>query len=370
VPKYLLPMPKTPRKYSAAIVGTGRIGWMLEDDPLRGGPCTHAAALAATGRVRLVAGADPDEHRLEAFGEARGVDSLHEDHRSLLEKHSLDILCVAAPTAAHCQIVTEAAASGKVRGIYCEKPIARTVEEADRMIRACDHAGVALLVGHERRFGAHFIRAREMVREGVIGQVRTAIGQALSGDPGSVLRSEAGGGPLLHDGTHLTDLLGYFLGPADWVVGTVRRAHGPARVEHTANGMVGMKSGAVAFIEGGGRRKYFAFELELQGEHGVIGVGNSPPGLWLAESSQRFSGFNELARVEFPEYTPNNGFVAAFSALIDPNNGFVAAFSALIEQIETGVPSLSTGEDGRQALKIILGLYESAAKGGRRVRLR
>ena len=349
-------MSKTAPKYTAAIVGTGRIGWMLENDLLRGGPCTHAGALAATGKVILAAGADPDEQRLSAFGDAFDVNSLYPDHRRLLENHRVDILCVAAPTSAHCEIVTEAASSGKVRGIYCEKPIARTIEEADRMIEACDKAGVALLIGHERRFGAHFIRAREMVGEGTIGEIRTVIGQALSGDPGSVLKSEAGGGPLLHDGTHLTDLLGFFLGPPDWVIGMVNRAHGPARIEHTALGIVGFPGEAIAFIEGGGRRKYFTFELELQGTDGVIGVGNSPPALWISESSRRFGGFNELAKVKFPEYTPNNGFVAAFEALI--------------EEIETGKPSSSTGRDGHLALKIILALYESAAKGGRKVRLR
>ncbi|MBN2289544.1 MAG: Gfo/Idh/MocA family oxidoreductase [Candidatus Glassbacteria bacterium] len=348
-------MSRTTKKLTAALVGTGRIGWMLEHDPLRGGTCTHAGAMTATGRVSLVAGADLDEKRLRAFGEAYEVDSLYPDHRALLDKHRVDILSVAAPAEAHCAIVTEAAASGRVRGIYCEKPVCHTLGEADRMIEACDKAGVALLIGHERRFGAHFMRARELVHDGIIGEVRTVIGQALSGDPGSVLRSMSGGGPLMHDGTHLTDLLGYFLGSADWVIGMTRRAHGPARVEHTASGMVGFPSGAVAFIEGGGRRKYFAFELELQGSEGVIGVGNSPPGLWLAESSRRFSGFNELAKAKFPEYTPNNGFVAAFEALI--------------EEIETGMPSLSTGRDGREALQIILALYESAAKGGRRVRL-
>ena len=81
-----------------------------------------------------------------------------------------------------------------------------------------------------------------------------------------------------------------------------------------------------------------------------------PPALWISESSQRFGGFNELAKVKFPEYTPNNGFVAAFEALI--------------EEIETGKPSSSTGRDGRLALKIILALYQSAAKGGRKMRLR
>jgi predicted dehydrogenase len=348
-------MGKCQEKLSAAIVGTGRIGWMLELDPLRGKPCTHAGALADIPGVRIMAAADPDARRLRSFGRRFKVRSLYRDYRELLDKNEVDILTVAAPTPLHCRIVTEAASSGKVRGIYCEKPISRTLEEAERMIEACKRAGVALVIGHERRFGAHFLKARELVREGVIGEVRTLIGQALSSDPGLVSREEAGGGPLLHDGTHLTDLFGYFCGPAEWVIGLVRRGHGPRNIEHTALALVGMECGAFGFIEGGGRRGYFAFDLEIQGSEGVLRVGNSPPQLSLSRSSKRLDGFRELEQVEFPSYIPNNGFIAAFEALI--------------EEIRSGVPSISSGRDGRAALEIILAVYESAAKGGKRVRL-
>lgn len=347
--------PKT-KKLTAALVGTGRIGWLLEQDPLRGKPCTHAGALRAIKGVSLVAAADPDHERLSEFGRAFGVRALYSDCRELLSEQSVDILAVAAPTALHCTIVCEAALSGRVRGIYCEKPIARTRLEAERMIEACEKAGVALLIGHERRFGAHFIRARRLVEEGAIGELRTVIGQSLCGDPGALSRSEAGGGPLLHDGTHLTDLLGYFCGPVDWVSGRVLRSHGTRNIEHTAAAMLSFKNGALGFIEGGGRREYFALELELQGSKGILRVGNRPPTLQLARPSSRLSGFRELEETTFPAFTPNNGFVAAFEALI--------------EQLETGKPSLSSGRDGKAALEIILAVYESAAKGGKRIHLK
>ena len=344
------------KNLSAALVGTGRIGWMLESDHLRGGACTHAGALNKTGRVEIVAAADPDRDRLEAFGRTWDVDRLYENHEQLLENSAVDILSIASPTASHCRIVCDAAASGKVRAIYCEKPISRTLDEADQMIEACEKAGVNLTIGHERRFGAHFIRARELVRNGDIGEVRTLIGQALTGDPGSASIDEAGGGPLLHDGTHLTDLMNFFCGRAEWVVGSVKRSHGSSMIEHTAYGMASYPYDIMAFIEGGGRRKYFTFELEIQGTNGVIGVGNSPPALWRAESSRRFSGFNELTEDLFPSYNPNNGFVAAFEGLIG--------------EMEGGEKSLSTGRDGRAALEIILALYESSARGGQKINLR
>lgn len=340
---------------TAALIGAGRIGCRLERDPLRGKPCTHAGALAATGRVRLVAAADPDPERLSEFGRDWGVGLLYNSHLDLLEKERVDILAVASPTSTHAEIVVDAARSGKVRGIYCEKPVALNLADADRMIQACEKAGVALVIGHERRFGAHFIKARELVTGGALGEIRTVIGQALSGEPPSIPRSEAGGGPLFHDGTHLTDLLGYFCGPVDWVTGRVRRAHGPKNIEHTASAMLGFESGALGFIEGGGRREYFAFELEVQGSAGVLRIGNRAPELWLARPSGRLSGFSELERAEFPAYTPNNGFTAAFEGLV--------------REIETGERSLSTGADGRAALAIILAVYESAARGGKRVRV-
>ena len=144
-------------------------------DPLRGKPCTHAGALAATGQVRLVAAADPDPERLAQFGRDWDVDRLYRSHRELLEKERVDLLAVASPTDTHCEIVLDAAESGKVRGIYCEKPIALTLAEADRMISACEKAGVALVIGHERRFGAHFVKAREFIREGGLGEIRTVL---------------------------------------------------------------------------------------------------------------------------------------------------------------------------------------------------
>lgn len=340
---------------TAAQVGAGRIGWLLERDPLRGKPCTHTGALRALG-VRLVAAADPDRSGLEDFGREFSIDRLYPDHRALLERERVDLLAVAAPTPFHCEIVCEAAASGQVRGIYCEKPIARSLTEADRMIAACARAGVALTIGHERRFGAHFVAARELVRSGRIGPVRTLIGQALCGAPGAIPLNEAGGGPLLHDGTHLTDLFGYFAGPAEWVIAQVRRGHGPRNIEHTAAAMIGMECGATGFLEGGGRRNYFSFELEIQGEEGILSIGNRPPELRLALPSPRLSGFRELQPAEFPAFTPNQGFVAAFQGLID--------------EIERGIPSLSGGKDGRDALELILAVYESARRGGRRVRLR
>jgi predicted dehydrogenase len=342
-------------KFTAALVGCGRIGQTLEQDPLRGKPCTHAGALSALGKVQLVAGADPDPEQATQFGRAFGVDDLYPDHTTLLQNHSVDILAVASPTDTHCRIVCDAAASGRVRGIYCEKPISRTVEEADLMIEACEKAGVALVIGHERRFGSHFKLARKLIADGSLGEIRTVIGQALSADPGKLPRELAGGGPLLHDGTHLTDLLGFFAGPAEWVIGNAQRSHGPRNVEHTASAMVGFRNGARGFIEGGGRRKYFAFDMEIQGERGILKIGNSPPSLMLTAPSERWSGFSELRETDFPAYKPNNGFVAAFEALL--------------AEITIGTPSGSSGHDGRAALELILAVYESSARGGRRVRL-
>ncbi len=346
----------TKTKLTAALVGCGRIGALLEQDPLRGKPCTHAGAITALGNVKLVAAADPDPERATEFGRAFGVNALYPDHVSLLANHVVDILAVAAPTDTHCRIVCDAAASGRVRGIYCEKPISRTLEEADRMIEACESAGVALLIGHERRFASHFRLARELVADGTLGDVRTVIGQALGGDPGKLPRELAGGGPLFHDGTHLTDLLGFFAGSAEWVIGNTQRSHGPRNIEHTAVAMVGFRSGALGFIEGGGRRKYFAFDLEIQGERGILRLGNSPPSLRLSAPSGRWSGFSELRETDFPAY--------------EPNNGFVAAYAALCEDITTGTPNGSSGHDGRAALELILAVYESSSRGGRRVRLK
>jgi predicted dehydrogenase len=344
------------KKLRVGIIGCGRIGSLLEDDPLRGKPCTHAGAFASVSSVKLVAGCDIDSARLKQFGKRWNVESLYSDHREMLKQEKLDIVCIAAWTRVHGKLALDAARMG-VKGIFCEKPLTVDLAEAKRLVKTCAQKKIPLVVNHERRWDPHYQKAREMILAGKIGDVRTIIGNALSWKPRKLSVKENGGGALFHDGTHLTDLLLFFGGPIDWVSGHEDRPHGKKFIEETASAMIRFKSGALGFIEGGGARNYFNFELDIQGSKGRILIGNSGRELYITRKSGRFTGFQELKQAKFPK--PR--------CLDSP---FTGGARDMVRSVRTGQASVSSGQDGLKALEVILSIYKSAQMNGKRIKLK
>ncbi len=105
-----------------AIVGLGRIGWMLESDRLREKPCTHAGAIIDNNDCLLVGGCDIDSLRCEAFSDTFGISHTYTQFAELLEKTSPDILHIATPTESHYAIM-QASLSSDVKLFVCEKPL-------------------------------------------------------------------------------------------------------------------------------------------------------------------------------------------------------------------------------------------------------
>ena len=271
----------------------------------------------------------------------------------MLEKENLDILCIATWTSLHANMTLEAAKAG-IKGIFCEKPIATNLKQAQKMVRACQKNNIPLIINHERRWDAYYQQARKLIRSGKIGEIKTLIGNALSWKPGRLPVSEHGGGPLFHDGTHLTDLLLFFGGPVAWVSGHETRPGGEKYIEETASAMLGFKNGAIGFIEGGGARKYFNFELDIQGTEGRLLIGNSGRELYVTKKSQRFTGFNELEKTPFPEPKKYE-------------SPFIGGAREMLRTIRTGKTGFSTGTDGLRSLEIISAVYRSAQQKGKRV---
>ena len=96
--------------------------------------------------IDLVAGADRDGKRLKAFGERYGEVALYTDAAEMLHTEALDIVAIATNTKGRADL-TCLAVDCSVKGITTEKPMAHTLEEADRMVKTCASAGVPLCCG-------------------------------------------------------------------------------------------------------------------------------------------------------------------------------------------------------------------------------
>ena len=250
--------------YTAAIIGLGRIGSLLDDpwadmhirdESWRARPCTHAGQFAAHPRIRLVAGADPDSQRCGAFAARWGLKA-YADHKEMLEREHPDIVSVCTRAADRYQPTLDAIASG-ARALLLEKHLSASIAEADAIVAAGDRARIPLVVNLTFRFATGVQALAERVRSGAIGALRT-----ISCYPGPL---------LVHSGVHFFDLCRYF------GAGEARRVFGrldgdPGAADPPGSGYIEFDSGVRAHVDARSRATHGY--MEFHGAEGVARVGN------------------------------------------------------------------------------------------------
>jgi len=161
--------------YRAAIIGLGFVGAgdQVSGDALgqqvRNLDGTHLAALSGNRRVEVVAGSSRDEGRRRRFASRTGA-ATYASWGEMLKQEAPDIVSVATYTPAHAEITIACAEAG-VRAVYCEKPIASRLPDAERMVAACKQAGCLLAVNHNRRFHPNYRRLRGLIAAGELGEL-------------------------------------------------------------------------------------------------------------------------------------------------------------------------------------------------------
>jgi predicted dehydrogenase len=335
------------RKFNIALIGCGRIGFLLENDPLRYKPCTHFGG-ASTAGLAITHSCDSNPERLALFGEKARLPekNRYDNYRDLLTDVRPDMVIIATWTESHERIALEAARCGASL-IVIEKPMASTIAGCRAVIRECRRRNTAVIVNHERRFDNRYRKVKEMIERGRIGRIRTVHASILTGGHTGPSVPDDGGGPLLHDGTHLVDMVRFLFGDIVSVEGEFQRAGRSTGFEDRACAWLKTERGVDVFLEAGGGRNYFVFELEISGTLGKIVIGNGYESLHINRTSRLYSGFRDIAETAFPAYRKNNCFRELYRE----------AKSTL----ERGsMPAVSTASDGCRALEAIHAIYLSS----------
>jgi predicted dehydrogenase len=110
-----------------------------------------------------------NQQRLEAFAANWGYGSVEPDWRKLVERPDIDLIDIASPNDTHAEIAIAAARAGKM--VMCEKPLARTAPEAERMVSAVESAGVANSVWYNYRRVPAIVLLRQLIEEGKLGRI-------------------------------------------------------------------------------------------------------------------------------------------------------------------------------------------------------
>jgi len=192
-----------------------------------GSRCLYAPYFKHLENGELVAVVDRDQARAEQYAKVAGVRRVYNGLAPLLVDKDVDAVMILTPPALHAEQVERCAAAGK--HVYCEKPMARDVSEADRIIGACARHNVKLQVAFMKRFNASFRLVKSLLDEGRLGEVfemRAIWDNARAGivfHPDGVgnyrHKRSSGGGYLQEDGSHPIDVCRWFLGDVEEVNG-------------------------------------------------------------------------------------------------------------------------------------------------------
>lgn len=284
--------------------------------------------------IRAVADPLPEtRERAAAWGAA-----YYEDYRELLAEPAIDAVLVATPHDTHQEICVAALEAGK--HVLVEKPLARTLDEADAIIAAAEQSGRILLVGHNERYIPAYAHIAELVHSGVLGPLfgaRADHFQNVTGQGWWGSAQRVGGGCVIGSGIHRLDLLLWYLGAAKEVFAYQRDVPGRIEAESLCGATIRFNNGAIAeFFCNWGVFAYPYYEsLSLFGERGMVCYDGKT--LWLGR---------------------NNGSLEA--TVCSPVRDQWEHFAACIQW---GERPLIGAAEARSALALVQAIYASASSG-------
>jgi len=173
-------------------------------------PGAIASVCDASERAELVAVCDLKPELLTKIQERWHVPAVYTDWREMVERERPDVVAIVTMYGSvHAELAAAVAETGLVRGIYCEKPVAASMIQADRVVAACREHNVVYTCAHVFRWNARYRQAITWIRDGAIGEVRSVSVTAM--------------GTLLHSGTHQIDAINGLAGDADpeWAMGII-----------------------------------------------------------------------------------------------------------------------------------------------------
>jgi predicted dehydrogenase len=344
--------------YKTALIGCGRIS-----------PHHINAFIDNKDCMLLEAVCDPVAERAEknaATYKDKLPDSkvrVFSDYNKMLSEIKPDIVTIATESGKHPEIAIDCLNAGA--HVICEKPMALSTQDADKMIAAANNAGKKLAVCHQNRFNPPVQRLRAAIEEGRLGRLLHGMIQ-IRWNRGPAYYAEApwrgtwaeDGGTLMNQCIHGIDLLQWMMGEdAVRVQAQTRKFMRPIQAEDFGAAIVEFKSGAIGIIEGTAcvYPKNLNETLSVFGEQGSVVIGGLAVNkieAWRIADAEQY-GDTEDKVLNPGEKDPPTVYGFGHSVL----------FKDFIEAIEENREPLVSAEKGKAAMEIILAIYKSQKTG-------
>ena len=336
-----------------ALIGCGRIA------------VNHLKAVSNNG-LELVAVCDVDPAKFDVMFEKAGCGEFPEavrcaDYVAMLDAHpEIELVGIATESGKHAEIALECISRGV--NVIIEKPMAMSMEDADRIVALSEEKGVKVAACHQNRFNLAVQKLRGAVEQGRFGKlshgsvnVRWNRGRSYYDQAPWRGTWEQDGGTLMNQCIHGIDLLRWMLGDeVEEVYGATRqRFHDYLEAEDVGVAVLKFKSGAVGTIEGTSNvyPKNLEETLYVFGESGTVKVGGTST--------------NNIDVWEFADETEADaeakGLQEATSNVY--GNGHTALYADMVDAIENDRAPYVDAVAGRNALEIVLAIYKSQKTG-------
>lgn len=312
------------------------------------------------GRCRIVALADIFTEKAGAKRDKYGLDcEVVADYRELLEREDVNLVSVCLPPAAHCQAAVDFLKAGK--HVLCEKPMAPTLEECDRMIAAAREGGAKLSVVAQSRFKPDIMKTKKLLEQGAMGPLYFAQANSMwwRGDNYYDLwwrgtwEKEGGGCTFIH-AVHHIDLFLWLMGDVEELSATVsNQNHHNSEVEDISISTLRFKSGALGLMVASLLHHGEEQKIMIDGQNGSIEIPHK-----ISVSRQMQNGYPE------DDIGAGNALEAVFKGLEDITyTEHCGQIEDMLRAIEQGTEPLVTGSDGRGTIEFISAVYQSAFTG-------
>jgi UDP-N-acetylglucosamine 3-dehydrogenase len=328
------------RKVKHGIIG---VGWFGEK---------HCEALAAIPQVELYALCTRNQKRLKAVAKKFGVKKIFTDYNEMLADPELESVSITTMWDQHVKPAVAALKAGKA--VFCEKPMASTVADCQKIVKAANASDKPFMVGHIVRFNPRYAAGKEAVTAGKIGKIVSMYARRnIPAWVGATVLPKIG--PIIGDGVHDTDIMLWYLGGEDRIVSAYAQTTSVRGLEHPDIGwtMYRLESGATAVLENvwylpDTTAMQIDERMEIIGTEGSLHIHDTYPNFTVCDQQ----GWHSIDTTYWPEL---HGQCAG--ALRDELMYFANCV------ISGEKPTVITPEESMEAVRACLAAEKSAATG-------
>ena len=320
---------------------------------------THARAAAAIPGVELVAFHGSNRPRTEKLAAPYGA-RVYDTMEEFLDHRPMDIVAIGTPSGVHAEQAIAAAERGL--HVLVEKPLDVTTERVDRVIAACDKAGVKLGVFFQDRLRPAVVDIKRLIDSGELGKPVMIAGRVRWYRPPEYYSESRwrgswnldGGGALMNQAIHTVDLIQWMFGPVARVSGATGTLVHAIKVEDTAAAVIQFTSGAIGTIEAA-TSIYPGYPrlLEVTGSNGTVILEDDR---LVRVDLRNPSSVKAAPPVEAP---PEN----VASPVVSDASAHQRVIEDFVRAIQSGRTPACDGREGRRSVQLIEAIYAAAREG-------